>query len=145
MNGIVRRFFQRWLVDTVAVSAATLLPGIEVDRWPYLILAAIVLGIVNTFVRPVLMLLALPLIFLTLGLFIFVINALMLLLVDRIIPGFHVHGIGSALGGALIITIVSILMERVIGKNKPSKNTGQHPGSNSRRGPPPGSGPVIDV
>ena len=141
MKKFIIRFVQRWSVDTVAVLAAMALPGIRADSWPHLILASLVLGIVNTFVRPVLMLLALPLIFVSLGLFIFVINALMLLLVSKIIPGFEVNGMWSALGGALIITAVSILLERITGW----KNSRQGESRRDNRKPPPGEGPIIDV
>jgi putative membrane protein len=145
MKKLVVRFLQRWLVDTIAVFAALAVPGIKVDSWSHLILASLVLGIVNTFIRPILMLLTLPLIFVTLGLFIFVINALMLLLVNRIIPGFEVSGMWPALGGALIITAVTILLERITGKGNSSNSANRRSRSTDHRGPPPGAGPVIDV
>jgi putative membrane protein len=145
MGKLLRRFLQRWLIDTVAVLAASVMPGIHYEKWPDLFLAAFMLGIVNTFLRPILMLLALPLVFLTLGLFVFVINALMLLLVGQIVPGFQVHGIGSALGGALIITLVSLILETLTGSRKGRVEIRRSSNGRRRRGPPDGDGPVIDV
>jgi putative membrane protein len=145
MGQIVRGFLKRWFVDTMALAAALLVPRVPAYSWQHLLLASLMLGLVNTFVRPILMLFALPLIFVTLGLFIFVINALMLLLVDQIVPGFQVGGLGPALGGALVITACSLVLERILGMNQ--RPTGSQPprSRRDRRGPPPGSGPVIDV
>ncbi len=104
-------FLIRWAVTTVAVFAATrLVPGITCDPPGALLGASLLLGIINAFVRPVLLLLSLPFIIVTMGLFIFVVNALLLMLVSALIPAFQVHGFWSAFFGAIIIGIVSWIL-----------------------------------
>lgn len=101
-------FLLRWLVTTIAVLVAEkLLPGINANGWGTLLGASLLLGIINAFVRPVLLLLSLPFIIVTMGLFIFVVNALLLLLVSKIIPAFQVDGFWTAFFGAIIISLVS--------------------------------------
>ena len=107
----MRHFVFRWAITTVAVMvASSVLHGIRYDTVPALIGAALLLGILNAFVRPVLLLLSAPLILLTLGFFILIVNGLMLLLVPSIIIGFHVDSFGSAFWGAIVISIVSWLL-----------------------------------
>ncbi len=107
----MRHFLFRWAITTVAVMvAAWLLRGIRYDSPGALIGAALLLGILNAFLRPVLLILSAPLILLTLGFFILVVNGLMLLLVTSVVPGFHVERFSSAFWGALIISIVSWLL-----------------------------------
>lgn len=101
-------FLIRWFVTTVAVFLAEkLLPGIRCDSTGALLGASLLLGIINAFVRPVLLLLSIPFIIVTMGLFIFVINALLLLLVAALIPSFHVDGFWSAFFGGILIGLVS--------------------------------------
>jgi putative membrane protein len=107
----MRQFVIRWLVTTVAVMAASsIIQGIRYDNAASLIGAALLLGILNAFLRPVLLILSVPLILLTLGLFILVVNALMLYLVPGIVTGFHVESFGSAFWGSIIISIVSWIL-----------------------------------
>ena len=107
----MRHFLFRWAVTTVAVMvAASVLRGIRYDSAGALIGAALLLGILNAFVRPVLLILSAPLILLTLGFFILVLNGLMLLLVPGVVPGFHVDHFGSAFWGAIIIGLTSWLL-----------------------------------
>jgi putative membrane protein len=104
-------FVIRWLVTTVAVLvAAHLISGISYDSWGALLGASLLLGIINAFVRPVLLLLSLPFIIVTMGLFIFVVNALLLMLVSKIIPPFHVAGFWSAFFGSIIISLISWIL-----------------------------------
>jgi putative membrane protein len=104
-------FVIRWLVTTVAVLiAAHLVPGISYDGWGALLGASLLLGIINAFVRPVLLLLSLPFIIVTMGLFIFVVNALLLMLVSKIVPPFEVADFWSAFFGAIIISLVSWIL-----------------------------------
>ncbi len=137
----------RWLVLALAVwAAATIVPGIHYDNWQSILIAALVLGVLNAFVKPVLRILSLPVIFLTLGFFLLVINALVLLLTAWLVRGFHVSGFWPAVGGSVVISIVSfflgsperrggpIVVERV-------ETVYATPG----RRPPPGKGPIIDV
>lgn len=99
------------MVTTVAVFAAEkLIPGISCASVGALLGASLLLGIANAFVRPVLLLLSLPFIILTMGLFIFVVNALLLLFVSKMIPSFGVDGFWSAFFGAIIISIVSWIL-----------------------------------
>ena len=107
----MRHFVFRWAITTVAVMVASaILRGIRYDSVAALIAAALLLGILNAFVRPVLLLLSAPLILLTLGFFILVVNGLMLLIVPGIVTGFHVDSFGSAFWGAIIISLVSWLL-----------------------------------
>lgn len=104
-------FLIRWFVTTIAVFVAEkLIPGIYCDSTGALLGATLLLGIINAFVRPLLLLLSLPFIIVTMGLFIFVVNALLLLLVSTIIPSFHVDGFWSAFWGAIIISLVSWIL-----------------------------------
>jgi putative membrane protein len=99
------------MATTIAVMvAASILSGIRYDTLGALIGAALLLGIFNAFVRPILLILSAPLILLTLGFFILIVNGLMLLLVPSIVNGFHVDSFGSAFWGAIIIGIVSWLL-----------------------------------
>lgn len=107
----MRHFLFRWLVTTIGVIvAAKIIPGIRYDTVEALILAALLLGILNAFVRPVLLILSAPLILLTLGFFILVVNGLMLLWVPALLGGFHVEGFWSAFWGAIVIGIISWIL-----------------------------------
>ncbi len=107
----MRHFVFRWAFTTIAVMvASSILSGIRYDSVASLIGAALLLGIFNAFVRPVLLILSAPLILLTLGFFILVVNGLLLLLVPSVVSGFHVDGFGSAFWGAIIISLVSWLL-----------------------------------
>ncbi len=107
----MRHFVFRWIITTVAVMiASAFLPGIRYNGAGSLIAASLLLGILNAFVRPLLLILSAPLILLTLGLFILVVNGLMLLLVPAFVPGFHVDGFWSAFWGAVVIGIISWLL-----------------------------------
>ena len=107
----MRHFVIRWAVITIAVmTASALIHGIRYDSVASLIAAALLLGILNAFARPVLLILSAPLILLTLGFFILVLNALMLLFVQNIVNGFHVDSFGSAFWGAIVVSIVSWLL-----------------------------------
>jgi putative membrane protein len=102
------RFLGRLLLNGLALLvAAQLLHGIVLTGVVSTLVAALVLGFVNAIVRPVLFVLTLPFTILTLGLFIFVLNAICLMLTAALVPGFSVDGFGSALMGALIVTLVS--------------------------------------
>lgn len=107
----MRHFVFRWIATTVAVMvAASIIHGIRYDTVGSLIGAALLLGILNAFVRPVLLILSAPLILLTLGFFVLVVNSLMLLVVPSIVSGFHVDSFWSAFWGAIIISIISWML-----------------------------------
>jgi len=101
-------FLARTFITAFALWAATqIVPGIAVRGVVSLLLAALVFGLVNALVRPVAVLVSLPLTVLTLGLFLFVVNAAMLGLVAWLLPGFVVTGFGPALFGAIVVSVVS--------------------------------------
>ena len=110
----------RWFISALAlVAAAWLVPGIRVDgnAWVAYAAMAVILGLVNAVIRPLLKLLTCPLIFLTLGLFLLIINAVTLLIAAKIAAamhiGFHVDGFVPALLGALIVSIVTVVLSGV--------------------------------
>ena len=105
----------RWLVITVAILlSSVLIPGIRVDSLPTVLVAAGLLGLINVFIKPVLIILTLPLNILTLGLFTFCINAFLLKLVANFVNGFDVDSFVAALLGAVVISIVNGLANRFI-------------------------------
>lgn len=100
-----------WLINAAALYvAATLIPGVVVDGTGALLLAALVIGLVNAVIRPILVFLTLPITVLTLGLFYFVLNGLMLYLAAALTPGFELAGLGSAILGALVVSIVATIL-----------------------------------
>jgi putative membrane protein len=105
----------RWLIITAAILLSSMLiPGIHVDSLFTAIISAGLLGLINIIIKPVLIVLTLPLNILTLGLFTFIINAFLLKMVAYFVTGFEVHGFVAALFGALVISIVSWLANRFI-------------------------------
>ena len=107
----------RWLTTTAAIVAtAYLLDGIHVSGFFSAVFAAAVLGIFNAVLRPVALLLTLPINILSLGLFTFIINALMLKMASGIIPGFGVYGFWTAVSGSLLISLISWLLNSFIGE-----------------------------
>jgi len=107
----MRHFVFRWAIITIAVMvASSIIHGIRYDTVGALLGASLLLGILNAFVKPILLILSAPLILLTLGFFIFVVNALMLLIVPHIIWGFQVDSFWSAFWGAIVISVVSWIL-----------------------------------
>jgi putative membrane protein len=104
-----------WIVITIAVVLASyLLPGVEVKDLKSAVVAAAVLGILNALLKPILVFLTIPITFLTLGLFLIVINAAMFYLAAALVEGFRVRSFGWALGGALVVSVVSIVANWII-------------------------------
>ncbi len=95
--------------------ASLLLPGISFESPGRLAIAALLLGVVNAIVRPIAFILTLPLTLVTLGLFLFVLNAAMVGLVARLVPGFTISGFWTAMGAAVIVWLVSWLASGLIG------------------------------
>lgn len=154
MDPSTRIFLIRWAVYAVAVLVATqVVPGIECRSWGGLLVATLLLGLLNAFVRPLLLLLSLPLVVVTLGLFLWVINAALLYFVGWVVKPFYVAGFASALGGAAVISLVSMLLGGALGVNAVSSRARvARPGAGPAvpregRRPPggDGDGPVIDV
>src|SRR5580658_10337235 len=135
-------FFKSWLITTLSVwVAASIVPGIH-STSSGLLLAALVLGLLNAFVRPVMVVLSLPLVIVTLGLFMLVINALLLWSVGLVLKDFHVDGFAPAFWGPLIISLTSLVLNSLptSGSSRIEFQAGKPP-----RRPPPGDGggPVI--
>ncbi len=108
-----------WAINAAALFALPyLMTSIRVDSVGTALIAALVLGLVNTLIRPLLVLLTLPVTLLTLGLFIFVINALMFWAVSQLVGGFHVAGFWSAFGGAILYSIISWILSALILQEK---------------------------
>ncbi|MCU0785202.1 MAG: phage holin family protein [Verrucomicrobia bacterium] len=143
-----KRFIQRWLITTLAVLVAVhIVPGIrlaENSLWmPFV--TALILGILNAFIRPIMMFMALPLLIVTLGLFTLVINALLLYLVGWMLkPSFVVEDFWSAFLGSLIISVVSVALNILTGAGdaRVAFRRGRRPPDSN---PKNGNGPVIDV
>jgi putative membrane protein len=111
MRKIVGGFLVRALVNALAILlAVTVVPGIEARGLVTILGAGLVLGLINAVVRPVLLVLTLPLTLVTLGLFLLVLNALCLWLTSALVKGFTVHGFWAAFFGALIVSVVSWLL-----------------------------------
>lgn len=112
----------RWLAHIVIVGitlviVSWILPGFHVQSFGAAVIAALVLGIVNAIVRPIFVVLTLPITVLTLGIFLLIINALMYLLVSAVVPGFHVNGLIAAILGSIITSIVSSILDGIFGVN----------------------------
>lgn len=142
MSPRLKTFLLQWLNNTVAVFVATcVIKGIHYDTVTGLVVATFLLGILNTFLRPLLMFLSLPLMIFTLGLFTLVINAFLLYFVGSVLTSFHVDSFWSAFWGGLIISLISMALNFLTG-------TGGARIQIRRRSPPSdrdGGGPVIDV
>ena len=142
----LKEFLQRWLITTAAVLVASaIISGIQYQKPMDLVAAALLLGILNAFVRPLLFWLSLPLVIFSLGLFMFVINALLLEFTGWLLaPHFSVAGFGPAFLGALIISIVSLILNILTGTGRSRVHFHR---VIPPRNPPDdhGSGPVIDV
>src|SRR2546423_11377616 len=107
----MRHFVFRWAVTTVAVMVASaVIRGIRYDTIAALIGASLLLGILNAFVRPFLLILSAPLILITLGFFILILNGLLLLVVPSVVVRFHVDHFWSAFWGAIVISIISWIL-----------------------------------
>lgn len=113
------RFLLRLVISALGLwLASKIVPGISVDSWGSLAAAALLLGIVNALVRPILFILTLPFTIITLGLFLLVINAAMLGLVAFFLHGFHVDGFWAALFGSIVVSLTSWVGHMAIGKGR---------------------------
>ena len=140
-------FLWRWGILSIAVLVATQLKflGIHCEGAGSLLTVALLLGIVNTFVRPILMLVTLPAIVLSFGLAILVLNALLFWGISRLVDGFTVPGFWSALGGSLVISLVSLIFGGAARRRVQVPPQNPPPPRPPPRTPPPGNGPIIDV
>lgn len=109
-------FFFRLLITAIGLWAASkIVPGVQINGWGNLLVAALLLGIVNAVIRPVILILTLPLTVLTLGLFILVVNGISLAVVAWLMPGFTLSGLGSAILGSVIVGLTSWFASTFVG------------------------------
>ncbi|MCX8108408.1 MAG: phage holin family protein [Verrucomicrobiae bacterium] len=140
------QFLQRWMVTTLAVLvAANVVPGIGYETVGGVLVASLLLGLLNAFVRPLMLIISLPLIVYTLGLFILFINALLLYVVGRVVRTFHVETFGAAFWGGLVISMVSLGVNLLTGRTKGEINWPGRKRFKRRIRIDDGDGPVIDV
>lgn len=149
------QFFQRWVIVTLGVViAAHVVPGIRYDDAVSVVVASLLLGLLNA-LRPLLAVLSLPILIFSLGLFWFVINALLFWLVGYLVKGFHVDGFWPAFFGGLVVSLVTLVFNLFLGKGLRVQMKTGRPGENGpaqRARPrvddvPPkgGKGPIIDI
>jgi len=104
----------RWIINTLALFVVvTIVPGFHYHSIVSLAIAAAVLGLLNAIVRPILFVLTLPLTIVTLGLFLVVLNAIMLEMTSWVVPGFRINGFGWAIVGAVVLGIISLVTSRI--------------------------------
>lgn len=109
--------FIQWLVSAIAILiAAYILPGVGLSGFWAALIVAVVLGVLNLLIKPLLILLTLPINILTLGLFTLVINALIIMLASGIVPGFQVGGFLNAFLFSLVLALINFLFNRVVGE-----------------------------
>ncbi len=102
------------LITSIAVYvAAYIIPGVEIDSFVSLLIVAIVLGVVNTFIKPILVILTFPLTILTLGIFLLLLNGILILLVGSIVPGFTVTSLFAAVLFSIVVSLVSSLLTKI--------------------------------
>jgi putative membrane protein len=112
----MRGFFFRLVITALGLwAAATIVPGVSFTGWRALLVAALLLGVVNAIVRPILVILTLPITLLTLGLFIFVVNGISLALVAWAVPGFHLASLGASVLGALVVSVTGWFASSFVG------------------------------
>lgn len=108
------RFLLTWLVTAVSLMiTAHVVDGFKVSNFVAALVASVIIGLVNAIIRPILVVLTLPITFVTLGLFLFVVNALTIWLAGSITPIFQVEGFGPALVGSIVLTIVASVLNFV--------------------------------
>lgn len=111
----MQRLLVSWIVNTTALLVVVhVVSGISIDRWQTTFVASLVLGLLNIFIRPALILLTLPVNLLTLGLFTLFINGFMFTLAASLVRGFEVMSFGSAFLGAFVFSIITFLLNRLV-------------------------------
>lgn len=131
----------RWVVLALGVMLATkIVPGIVCSDGTTLLAVVVLLSFFNAILKPLLVLFALPFIIVTMGLGVVVINALLFLLVGRLVDGFSVAGFWSAVGGSLVVSITNLLVSSFVRSNKPAGTTPPQPPRRPDKG-----GDVIDI
>ncbi|MFT4757191.1 MAG: putative membrane protein [Vicingaceae bacterium] len=114
MKLIIRVF----ITSALVVLIANFMPGVHVGGFTTALIVAVVLGILNVFIKPIIVILTLPITFVTLGLFLLVINAMIILLCDNIVGGFSVDTFWTALLFSIILSVLQSIMYQILGENK---------------------------
>ncbi|MSM38906.1 MAG: phage holin family protein [Geobacter sp.] len=118
MEADVKQFLVKWVVNSTALLVVVqVVSGVDVDNWQTVFVAALVLGLLNAFLRPVLIFLTLPVTMVTLGLFTLVINGFLFYLAAWLVEGLHVAGFGYAFLAALVFSLVSFFLNLFIGRD----------------------------
>lgn len=139
MNQPFVNLLVRWLVLALGVMLSTkIVPGISYDTGTTLLVVVFLLSLFNAVLKPLLLLFTLPFIVLTMGVGIWLINAVLFYFVGRLVDGFHVAGFGSALLGALIVSVTNLILNRLLAPPRP-------PGGPGRSGSPARRDDVIDI
>jgi putative membrane protein len=143
MNNAFVNLLVRWLILALGVLLGTkLVPGITYDTGETLVVVVLVLSLFNAVLKPLLLLFTLPFIVLSLGIGIWLINALLLYAVGRLVDGFHVAGFGTAMWGALIISVTNLVLSRLLVKPKGPRPPAARPPTGGGRGK---ADDVIDI
>ena len=138
----MRKFVFSWLINTITLFAVTrIVAGIQVESFAVALIAALVLGLLNAFLKPIIIFITLPLNILSLGIFTFFINGFVLFLASKIVRGFVIADFGSAFWGALIFSIISILLNWFLNPRVQVSGRIRRPPPP----PPPPRGKVIDA
>ncbi len=152
MNNGFFNLVLRWLVLATGVTlAANLVPGIHCADGTTLFVVVVILSVFNAFLKPLLVLFTLPLVVMSAGFGLWLINAFLLWVTSRMVEGFHVSGLFAALVGSAIISITNLGFTYLLGgKRRPPGQGGggqgpRRPAQPPRPAPPPGKGDVIDV
>lgn len=120
MNHPFVNLLVRWLVLALGVALSTkIVPGISYDSGLTLLTVVLLLSFLNVVVKPILLLFSLPFIILSLGIGVWLINALLFYFVGRLVDGFHVAGFGAALWGALIVSLTNLILNRLLAPPRP--------------------------
>jgi len=111
----MRYLLIRWIVNAIALFAVVhLVGGVSVSRWQSVLVGALVIGLLNAFLRPILILFTLPVNILTLGLFTFVLNGIIFYLTAALVKGLHVAGFWSAIIAAFVFSVISFILNMLI-------------------------------
>jgi putative membrane protein len=125
MNNAFVNMLVRWLILALGVTLSTkLVPGISYDTGSTLAVVVVLLSFLNTVLKPLLLLFTLPFIVLSLGIGIWIINAILFYFVGRLVDGFHVATFGSALMGALIVSVTNLVLSRMLKPPRPPEPFG---------------------
>ncbi len=116
LTKLMPHFLLTWLLTAASLMiTAQFVPGFTVKNYVAALMAAVVLGLVNAFIKPILVVLTLPITFITFGLFLFIVNAITIWFAGNITPGFHVTGFIPALIGSIVLTIVASVLNFFLG------------------------------